>query len=787
MVLQMEDHPITMEYARRSILRHPDDVVWIQVDRSGDHVVRWGERLLLQADPGLPVKLEIVGHGGHDLGTRSQTLSDYVPTQLVDRVVPVMRQFKLASRADHVTLLSCALETPSVKDSFGSQFLKHAIAQGLVHDSAEVVAYGEIVAMYQTEGQEWIPRMTRRYHGADDLLHAPGVTWTFKKNAVSGEIDRIDKYAGIRIDVPPAAVDALPRHGGQAGTLREAFHTMERALRRSGIEALKGSPPAAAIQTIRDQLLNVLPTTHAVDAKRADVAAKAVAEGLWEMNPMKLHEGFAEMHRMYGVDSTAPFHPGDLPSGLIANVRFPTRMLATFQKSMSLPAAEVGLSHALKFGVIAMSRMPDVSNDGLRKLALGQQTVQFVQSILAGRPFVVDADRLARVPDSEAKRKVDATLFDMLSIVHGSAVQMARRGAISEPIYMTDTSTGLSDGWESHPDGSRIHRGDLLPTLLPDRKKQIEISRVMPTQHVQDAEPLKRLAGVAPGAKQALDRNKGTITITWPGEGAARQGDSILRFTPLNGDASKVKRSRQDADIAALDRFIVPAFFPRPEPAKNSMPGDLVLADGKLTAGRAVLAKQVDGRWINDVEMMRQAQHLFGRHRVVAPPASVADWQHGDHIRFPAAATDGRKLDRLRIALQLEDDVQVARDASNAVRRDLDEAIWIQADRLGKQVIRHGADLLKQFDPSLPIELTVHGSGSLDDATRSARLAGYSPSDLVDRVASVLQDLKLNAKAGQVELSGSQLVTPFLENDYAEAFLDLAIRLVSKPSQGLST
>ncbi len=96
-----------LRYARRSIVRHRDEMVWIQVDSAGNHVTRWGERLLRQAAADLPVKIEITGHGRHDLATRSQALSGYLSTTLVDRVAQVLDQLQAEGpgRTGHAGLL----------------------------------------------------------------------------------------------------------------------------------------------------------------------------------------------------------------------------------------------------------------------------------------------------------------------------------------------------------------------------------------------------------------------------------------------------------------------------------------------------------------------------------------------------------------------------------------------------------------------------------------------------------------------------------------------------------
>jgi len=800
-VLQMEDDLVLSRYVRRALVRNESDVVWIQVDGLGQHVIRAGAQFLPTTDKDRPVKIEILGHGGHDLTTRSQTLSGYLSTQLVDRVAPVLDELKLKSRAGHVTLVSCALETPSIEHSFGKQFLQYATDQGVIALDAEVVAYRDVLGVDMRPGHEWTSRFTEPYPGAGRETHAPGSTWLFKKNPGTGEIERSDKYPKPPVDdssttdladkdldetltdydLSDRGLDPsttfIPGRRGRAGTLMTALETLERVLRRAKLGPLKGDPPEALLQAIKDELLKVRPEQSDVDAARAPVAAKAIAEGLWTMSPKKLYEGFVALSQMYGSGAGAKvaFHFGDLPAGLVANVRFPSKVLEAFHKSMAIPAAEAGLLRAMRVEVPTQVWLTDEMDPDLMRMMLVRHTANLVESILSGRPFVVDVDQLNRLSPPGLKRKLESPKLDVLTAVHGTAVQLARRGAVASPIYMTDAKTDLGDGWERFGDGSSIHRGDLLPTLLPHRKGDITRARALLKTAVDGDKPLKDLSEIVPDARQVLDRDKGTITITWPGAEGTRQASTVLKFRSLNGDTSQALRDLQDADIVALDRFIVPAFIHQPASRKNSMPAELRLADGTLTASRATLAKLDDKRWTPQMETILQAQYLLGGDSDVKPATPVEQWEHDfDSERAPAGLDQG-KTGKLRIVIQLEDDPKILRGAHRAIRRHPLETVWIQVDRLGKHKIRHGSHLLENLDPATPIKLTLKGHGRIDGVSRTAHIGYSKPAELAGRVAPVLEALKLTSRIEQAVLTGCAMVAPFLVDDYAETFLELAI------------
>ena len=120
------------------------------------------------------------------------------------------------------------------------------------------------------------------------------------------------------------------------------------------------------------------------------------------------------------------------------------------------------------------------------------QTGELLTALLSGRPFVIGVEALSRL--SSSKRPRDVAAARVLEAVHATAMQLARQGLMPAPVFMTNAREGLSDGWEVHADGSSIHRGNLLSTLLPGRATEIAALRAPHIDAIDADKPLRRLA-----------------------------------------------------------------------------------------------------------------------------------------------------------------------------------------------------------------------------------------------------------------------------------------------------
>ncbi|ANH70989.1 C80 family cysteine peptidase [Mitsuaria sp. 7] len=824
--LQMEDDWASVVNIASALHRHPDNTVWIRAGSDGSwHVVR-GKELLSHLAPDVNIAIEIVGHGTPVQNARRMQLSGYSPVPLSQRVSALMADLGLPAKVTKVTLYSCALETLMAAERYSRTFLNSAIDMDWMIPPGKVTGYAEVVGSH--------PRMTQKYGGAEWRYHAPKRTFVHTGDDDGGEMARRDKYPRLEADPtlvesyftdlgqrrddeassdPLADIDAVRPEGelgapvldldpypdavelsrravvediryqaGQAGTLMAAFEGLEHGLRTSKIKALAGDPPASVVAAIRRELLLVYPKgDERVDVTRASRATKAIAEGLWHLKPARLYEGFVEMSRMFDPDALVPFHWSDLPKGLKGKAVLPSRMLAKYRKTVVMPAAEVALMKSLDAGFRTIMKLDGKSasaNDPLRAV-VGQQTSEFVESILSGRPFVVDVDKLRLLAPAGRKRPAQSLPVDILEVVHGTAMRLARQGIIPSPIYLTDAKVDPAKGWETSPKESSVHRGDLLPELLPQRKGAIMRARAPSPQSFDETRPLASLTRFMPNATQVLDRERGTVTITWPGKPGERQADSVLHFSPAGAgaDASAERRAAQTADIQALDEFIVPAFFDLADSRQNSMPAELTLSEGTLSTGRATLGRRVDGRWILDHDVLEHVRFVFGIHDRGGTPTPVSKWEYSLSDKFPGTAGEGRKLGaKLRLHLQVEDDRAMLRGARRAVRNHPNEVVWIQVDRLGNHEIRYGEGLLKQVTPDTPVKISIEGHGRTDDTTRTQRLGDSTPSELLERVAPVIERLGLQSRAVEGVLLGCQLVALFATGDYAEDFLSEAMK-----------
>lgn len=799
-ILQMEDDPILLDVARQDIIRHPGEAVWIQVGADGDPQIRYGKDRLTGLPDRVPVKLDIYGHGGHDAATRSQTLANYRSLPLVGRVRQVVEHLGLLGRVKQVTLTSCALEAPMVEESFGEEFLREAIGSGMVADDATLVAYGELLHR-QSDLDDVPSRGTFAYKGGPEHSHVDGVTWLFKKSPVSGVIERTSKHSATTSKSSDPELGLIEKthdhvHGdgsrgghpaergprdqwGSAGSLRELFRILDRVAGRSGMDVLDGAVPATLTEAIQASLRQA-PSTGADAGPDFAIAAEQIATGLWNRDPMALYDGFSELSFDCNADATAKVAWGDLPRGMVNEVRFPSRMLAAFESEVVLPAAEAGFLKALDAGLAAMKKMAipvDLAPDDTGRIALAQQTGDLVHSLLSGRPFVVEVDLVSNQSPSGMKRKAGTTTLDVLEVALSASRHLARQGIMSESIYMTEAATWSGPGWETYPDGSRVNRGDLLPDLLRDRVSSINRLREPFSRPVDDAAPLARLKGFMPKAIQSLDRGKGTLTIKWPGNPPRQQADSVLSFRPLDEGSGEEGRRLQDADIQALDEFIVSAFFDSVGTRQNATPSRLNLTEGVLTASKAVLARRVNDGWLRDTGVVLQTRAVLGKYVDRAPATGVSTWKDGlgDALKGKdgAATVIGKKL---RLHVQIEDDETILGGARRVVRNHPDEVVWIQMDRHGKHRIIYGAHLLEQVRPDLPVKITIEGHGGHDEFTRSQVFAGFTANELADGLATLVASLKLESRARQGMLLGCSLVAPMVASDYAEQFLDVAIR-----------
>ncbi|HEY1396635.1 C80 family cysteine peptidase [Roseateles sp.] len=642
-LLQMEDDPVVHNVILEDVRRHPDSVVWVQVGKDGTALIRYGEASLQAGAPSRAVKLEIYGHGEHDPATRSQMLAGYRPIELAERLSPVVQLLGLKDRAGQATLDACALETPSVDSSFGEEFLKAAIAKGVVSGDATLVAYGELLIKQGSIALIPRGRTTMPYDGGTRHSHKAGVTWTFKVNRVTGEIDRVDKYPAPTDEAPKSPLpegtrieqvkDRVGVDGSKseqasgtparqqwssAGKLKELLRTVDLILVRAGIPQPDGSVPPTLVKAVQDSWMALVPLPRSgINTAPLPEAARWIAEGLWNMDPAALHAGFDVLSDMFPADVRRTFQWGDRPRGMVKDVRFPTRVANAFEKRASLPAAEAFLYQGLCAGVADMAKpapgavdTPDVTG----RIALGQQTASLVHALLSGKPFVIDVDLLSQLSPSGLKRKLGVTQIDVLEVIQSASRHLARLGIMSESIYMTDSAIGTTPGWETYPDGSRIHRGDLLPGLLPDRQRTLSVLRAPLDGAVRDAAPLARLHDLMPTAKQSLDRVDGTITIKWPGQGGWREGDTVLRFRPIAEGVDQDGRRQQDADIRAFDEFMVHVVSGSVDQSENATPSRLTLTNGVLTADSVVLAKRVNERWIIDHESVQRSLDVSGPH-----------------------------------------------------------------------------------------------------------------------------------------------------------------------------
>ncbi|WP_377161513.1 C80 family cysteine peptidase [Roseateles sp. UC29_93] len=785
-LLQMEDDPVMLRYARRSIVRHRDEMVWIQVDSAGNHVIRWGERLLRQAAADLPVKIEITGHGRHDLATRSQALSGYLSTTLVDRVAQVLDQLQLKGRAEQVTLVSCALETPSVQHSFGAEFLDHAIRQGVIRPDAVLVSYSEHLKMHLEAGEEARSRFTRRYPGADEMTRAPDVTWVFKKNPGTGEIVRTDKYpagegdsyglAAIQTVEPSEVRDLRP---GAAGRLSELFSTLTSTQARGGLMTLTAGAPDAVVENTRANLAALFSQLDDdIPVGALPPVARLIADGVWQRDPEKLRAAYIQLSDIgdpLGRD-VAELSWSGLPTGLVERARMPSQLLQRFDPSMDVPLHDAALLFGLQSAVSAMDRLPLETRPDPVGRSYARQTLALLEVMLSERPFAVDADAVIRMSLSDDAN--DHAALDVLDVVHGTAMQLARSHLLQTPIYLSDApapAPAPGVGWTSYPDGSRVHRGDLLASLLPQRQARMASLQTPIDVEVDEATPLARLARFMPQATQTLDRAAGTIRIVWPGMKDGPQADSLLRFRPSDAGSGLESRRLQDADLRMLDEFIVAEFGHSPGLVRNGVPGELTIHEDRVTAGRSVLAERKEGQWRWDVPALQELHGILDpRELPIRALEPATSWRPADDGALPDMRAAGEGA-RLLVHLQMEDDLVMWKGAHRTLRSHPDETVWIQVDRAGHHVIRYGKDLLERAGAALPVKIEISGHGSHDHATRTQQLSGYGATALADRVASVIEDIGLTSRAGKLTLVSCAIETPVLADSFADAFMAAAI------------
>ncbi len=794
LVLQMEPEARSRDRALRIIAEEPTEVVWIQADRYG-HRIRYGAHLLEQATPQTSFKLEVLGDGTHDYLTRTQRLSGYTAEALVDRLATLKDGLALKVAASHATLFAGKLETPAVLSSYGTEFHDLALQKGVLSPGSKVTSYSE--TLYTAPS--WHGRMSRwteQYPGAPWRMHVPGVTYSRHKDPVSGKTVMVDKYPwaegaetrvqeGLEVESVRVAstadrgasgtTDSAPPHQEpQAGKLSELFSALTRYLGQAGIAPLEALAPNGWIDAVLDDLMRSLGPKATQSMQQAYAAASQIADGVWQLNPAKILDGYRKVAALHG-DALLKVSWDDRPNGLVEAVRFPSLMLAGFRKAVLAPAGEIGLLRGLKAVGDAIARAPRQTSSAALRKALAGQTAELVGALLSGRPFVIDADKLKGLSTaSRTAEDHDATgAIRVLEAVHATAMQLARQGVMAAPIFMTDAESPVGDGWERQGDGSHLHRGDLLPELLPGRAKEIEAVRARFVDDIDPAKPLRRLAGHFPQATQTLTRETGTITIRWP-EG--KQADTVLRFRSLAADAAPELRTQQDADIRALDEFIIGAFFGSHLPARNSMPDRLTLLDGILTAGEAVLARRAGDRWLPDQRILRQLRmHLGSDAGRSTMPAK--DWQSGLGDALKGKEGQGRVFGgRLRVHLQIGDHEEIVGRVRQAVRQDPHEVVWIQMDRFGGHQIRYGEHLLSQLGADQPVQITIEGRVAHDRATRSQVFSGFTAMELADRLASVVTELGLASRINEALLRGSGLVAPFVKTDYAAAFLEAAVR-----------
>ena len=209
LLLQMAPKDRLTDERRRG---HPDEAVWIQLDRSGRQQVVAGSALLGRLASHVQLKLEIDGNVTV-CEAGSLQLSFYSPEVLVERVKLALQSLGISLAACRVTLME-RMAHRAASGSFAEEFLRSGIARGLLTRNAEVTTYSEPLVLSGRIGHRLLAplvcpkifRTTQTVEGAKPQCHAPETTWVYRLDPVTDRVVRRDKYPA-----PPAARVAYGR------------------------------------------------------------------------------------------------------------------------------------------------------------------------------------------------------------------------------------------------------------------------------------------------------------------------------------------------------------------------------------------------------------------------------------------------------------------------------------------------------------------------------------------------------------------------------------------------
>jgi hypothetical protein len=207
LIVQLEEDLITAQDAASRVLRHPSSTVLIQADPFGGHRVVYGAAHLSDGLYRRQVKVELGGHGGRREWSDEMALSGYTSEALAARLGDLLDRMRFPLRIDQVNLTACALESLVFPRSFAAEFLMAAHERRLLQPDATVTAYANDIKLNirRDTGEKALSRAT--FLADLPEIHAPGKTFVYKRDPMSGEVLCCDKYAqsGFHpIDAQPA-------------------------------------------------------------------------------------------------------------------------------------------------------------------------------------------------------------------------------------------------------------------------------------------------------------------------------------------------------------------------------------------------------------------------------------------------------------------------------------------------------------------------------------------------------------------------------------------------------
>jgi len=469
-----------------------------------------------------------------------------------------------------------------------------------LHEDGILVHRGDLLPTLLSDRKETIERLrtddasaeaTTADDGLDALLPADGAS--SRGHGDPSPAVLLDRYPLADADgYGLTALKAVSREEaghvrpGQAGKLSELWAALEETQARAGIATLEGQAPDEVFEAVKQRLASMYGDQVEVDADLLASAARSLADGLWSRDPAKLREATLAFSRLYGERGpmVARVTWSDLPMGLIDKVRLPGKLLWKHLKAADMPLADVALLCGMESAVRAMEALPGQAARNPVRGALARQTLALVQAALSGRPFTIDADAVTKIALSIEAGGLEHAVLRVLDVVHGAAVQLARKGILPAPVYLADTAPEGTSGWQKYPDGSLVHRGDLLSTLLPRRKQRIEQLQTPADVKVDDARPLPALPDPDSPADSLSSHAVRLAGHDVPAEFLASLGGEI-DGKPITGDL--LRSIADDPSDPALGLKIDPELFE--QWAK--------LVPEKVDAGVAARARAL-GRWL---------------------------------------------------------------------------------------------------------------------------------------------------------------------------------------------